>query len=275
PYNPCFMTAGGGTGFIGQRLQKTLKSKGHEVQIISRTKGIGRITWEEVALSGLPECQAVVNLAGELLLNPFKREGLEVRDTITVSILFHTGFYPPSELTEYTEDFPPSDTDVLTEICREWEASAQLPEGCNTRQVIVRIGVVLGKEGGILQQTIWPFWLGLGGVIGDGNQPFPWIHIQDICDIIVFAIENNHVTSVLNGVAPDLSTNRDFTKELASALCRPALFPVPAFAVNAVFGSERGAVMLQGPKVIPQRTLQLGYKFKFSDLKSAIANAIK
>jgi hypothetical protein len=112
-------------------------------------------------------------------------------------------------------------------------------------------------------------------VVGSGNQAFPWIHVQDICDIIVFAMENSHVTGVLNGVAPEVSTNRDFTKQLASAHHRPAVFPVPAFAVNAVFGSVRGMVMLQGQKVIPQRTLELGYHFKFPDLKSAIVNAIK
>jgi len=79
----------------------------------------------------------------------------------------------------------------------------------------------------------------------------------------------------LNGVAPSLSTNKDFTRELASALCRPAFFPVPGFAVNAVFGKERGSVMLEGQKVIPQRTQQLGYEFKYPDLKSAIKDAIK
>lgn len=112
-------------------------------------------------------------------------------------------------------------------------------------------------------------------MVGSGNQAFPWIHVQDICDIIIFAIEKNHVTGVLNGVAPEVSTNRDYTNQLASALHRPAFFPVPAFMINAVFGSVRGMVMLQGQKVIPKRTLELGYSFKYPDLKSAIENAIR
>ena len=112
------------------------------------------------------------------------------------------------------------------------------------------------------------------GVIGSGRQPFPWIHVQDVCDIIVFAIENTHGSGVVNGVAPSISTNKDFTTEMGRALCRPTIFPLPAFVVNAIFGPIRGSVMLEGQNVIPKRTMDLGYSFKFPELESAVKDVV-
>lgn len=177
---------GGGTGFIGRALVEALKRKGHEVTIISRTQAPGKITWSEISKSPLPECEAVVNLAGENILNPLKRwnEGflqklrdsrIETTKTLARKIseasnppkVFVSssavGYYPPSDTKEYTEDSPPSSADALTTLCADWENSAKLPDGCETRLVTLRIGVVLGRGGGVIQQTIWPFWLGFGG----------------------------------------------------------------------------------------------------------------
>lgn len=131
------------------------------------------------------------------------------------------------------------------------------------------IGVVLGRESGMIQQIYLPFFLGLGGRIGSGQQWFPWIHVQDIAGIFAYAIMNDHVTGILNGVAPQTATNLDFTKTFAGELWRPAVFPVPGFVFNWVYGEERAKVILEGQKVIPKRTLELGYKFVYPDLKSA------
>ncbi|KAL9974822.1 hypothetical protein ACROYT_G011912 [Oculina patagonica] len=289
---------GGGTGFIGKALVDTLKRKGHEVTIISRTRAPGRITWNEISESPLPECEAVVNLAGENILNPLKRwneeflqelrhSRLETTSTLAKKIADATnppkvfvsssavGYYPPSDTVEYTEDSPPSSADVLTTLCNDWESSAKLPEDCKTRLVTLRIGVVLGRSGGMIQQSIWPFWLGLGGIIGSGKQYFPWIHIDDMTGIIVHALENDHVTGVLNGVAPEIVTNQRFTKEYAGALWRPAILPTPAFVINFVFGEQRAKLLLEGQKVIPKRTLELGFKYQFPELKSALADIVK
>lgn len=289
---------GGGTGFIGKALVDTLKRKGHEVTIISRTQAPGRITWNEISKTPLPECEAVVNLAGENILNPLKRwneefikelrnSRLETTSTLARKIAearnppkvfvssSAVGYYPPSETVEYTEDSPPSSANELTRLCNDWENSAELPEGCKTRLVKFRIGVVMGRTGGIIQQSIWPFWFGLGGIIGSGKQYFPWIHIDDMTGMIVHALENDHVTGVLNGVAPEIVTNERFTKEYAGALWRPAILPTPAFVVNFIFGQERGKLLLEGQKVIPKRTLELGYKFQFQEIKSALANIVK
>lgn len=289
---------GGGTGFIGRALVEALKRKGHEVTIISRSQAPGKITWSEIAKLPLPECEAVVNLAGENILNPLKRwnEGflqtlrdsrIETTKTLAKKIseasnppkVFVSssavGYYPPSDTAEYTEDSPRSSADALTTLCADWEKSAKLPDGCKTRLVTLRIGVVLGRGGGVIQQTIWPFWFGLGGVLGSGKQYFPWIHVDDMTGIIFHALENDHVTGVLNAVAPQVVTNESYTKEYAGALWRPAILPTPSFAVNFIFGQDRGKILLEGQKVIPKRTLEMGYKFQYPELKQALAEIVK
>lgn len=279
-------------------MVEALKRKGHEVTIISRTQAPGKITWSEISKSPLPECEAVVNLAGENILNPLKRwnEGflqklrdsrIETTKTLARKIseasnppkVFVSssavGYYPPSDTKEYTEDSPPSSADALTTLCADWENSAKLPDGCKTRLVTLRIGVVLGRGGGVIQQTIWPFWLGLGGILGSGKQYFPWIHLDDMTGIIFHALENDHVTGVLNAVAPQVVTNESYTKEYAGALWRPAIFPTPSFAINFIFGQDRGKILLEGQKVIPKRTLETGYKFHYPELKQALAEIVK
>ena len=232
---------------------------------------------------------------------------------------FTLGYYPPSDTKEYTEDSPPSSADALTTLCADWENSAKLPDGCETRLVTLRIGVVLGRGGGVIQQTIWPFWLGLGGkntfyysthcilhwfrhcliwkniipssengtkiisffhpfisgILGSGKQYFPWIHLDDMTGIIFHALENDHVTGVMNAVAPQVVTNESYTKEYAGALCRPAILPTPSFAINFIFGQDRGKILLEGQKVIPKRTLEMGYKFHYPELKQALAEIVK
>ena len=130
-------------------------------------------------------------------------------------------------------------------------------------------GVVLGRDGGMIQQIYWPFFFGTGGPISSGRQWFPWIHVADIAGLVTHAIINDNVSGVLNGVAPQTCTNGEFTKAFASAMWRPALIPVPAFVMNTVYGPERGKIILEGQKVIPKRTLETGYKFAFPDLTSA------
>ena len=121
----------------------------------------------------------------------------------------------------------------------------------------------------MIQQIFLPFFMGVGGKIASGKQYFPWIHVKDIAGIITFAIMNEKVRGVLNGVAPQVARNNDFTKAFGSALKRPTLIPVPEAAINYIFGPERGKVILDGQKVMPKRTLELGYKFLYPDLKSA------
>ncbi|XP_072024417.1 epimerase family protein SDR39U1-like [Amphiura filiformis] len=288
---------GGGSGFLGTAIRRTLQQNGHKVTIISRTSGADRITWNQLEKTGLPECDAVVGLSGENILNPLKRWNEqfqnEVRDSrlkttaslvkaITQStnppkVFVNTsaiGIYPSSATEVYTEDFPAKDIDYMTKLCIDWEEAARLPSNHKTRQVIVRTGLVLGKDGGAIQQMIWPFWFGVGGVIGSGTQYFPWIHVDDLSGIFTHAIENDDVTGVLNGVSPKIVTNHGFTKAFGRALCRPTIFPLPGFVVNAMFGPDRGVMLLEGQNVKPKRTLESGYKYRYDDIDEALKEIV-
>lgn len=141
-------------------------------------------------------------------------------------------------------------------------------------------GAVLGRDGGAMKQMLLPFWLGLGGTLGSGRQPFPWIHVSDLAGIIVRALEPPADTppssspQVFNGVAPALNTNYEFTKELGRVLRRPTILPVPGFVMNALLGSERAVILTQGQKVIPKRTLESGFQYNYPDLTSALKEIV-
>ncbi|XP_076329929.1 epimerase family protein SDR39U1 isoform X2 [Tachypleus tridentatus] len=287
---------GGGSGFIGSALSKVLRTAGYDVITVSRKPGVWRITWEDLANDGLPDnCVAVVSLAGQNILDPrrrwtagFKQNVWASRVNTTKSLadaiqniktppeVFATisgvGYYKPSQETEYTEDSPGGDHDFLAELCRKWESAGDLPLELQVRRIIVRSGVVLGRHGGMIQQMFWPFFLGLGGPISSGTQYMPWIHLDDIVGIFFHAITNNHVSGILNGVAPQVITNGDFTKAFSRAMWRPAIIPVPKFALNFAFDTERAVIMTEGQKVIPKRTLETGYKYKYPDIQSACKN---
>ncbi|KAM6042223.1 epimerase family protein SDR39U1 isoform 1-T1 [Chlamydotis macqueenii] len=289
---------GGGTGFVGRALTQLLRSRGHEVTHVSRQGGTDRISWEELSHSGLPLCDAVVNLAGENVLNPFRRWGdafckevvssrIETTKTLAKAIadaeqpprawvlITGVGYYHPSLTAEYTEDSPGGDFDFFSRLVSSWEAAALIC-GSPTRGVVVRSGVVLGRGGGAVSQMLWPFRLGLGGPLGSGIQPFPWIHIQDLAGIVYHALESECLQGVLNAVSPcsPATTNGTFAQELAAALGRPALLPVPAWAVRAVFGAERAVMLLEGQRVVPKRTLESGYRFIFPDLSGALKDIV-
>ncbi|XP_077470594.1 epimerase family protein SDR39U1 [Stigmatopora argus] len=299
---------GGGSGFVGRELTRLLRSKGHEVTVISRNPGPGRITWGELESSGLPPCEGAVNLAGENLLNPlrwwnesYKKDMYTSRidstkslaDAIATSsspphswvLVSGVACYKPSLTSEYTEDSEWTPFDFLSRLVKEWEAAALLPESLTTKQVVIRPGAVLGRDGGAMKQMLLPFWLGLGGTLGSGRQPFPWIHVSDLAGIIAQSLEpppsSDPPTStppssplVLNGVAPTINTNYEFTKELGRLLRRPTIFPVPAFMLNTVLGSDRAVVLAQGQKVVPKRTLETGFQYKYPDLTSALKEIV-
>ncbi|MEQ2191026.1 hypothetical protein XENOCAPTIV_018785 [Xenoophorus captivus] len=142
-------------------------------------------------------------------------------------------------------------------------------------------GAVLGQDGGAMKQMLLPFWLGLGGTLGSGRQPFPWIHVSDLAGIIARSLEPPVLSEatpptpqVYNGVAPTITTNYEFTKELGRILRRPTIFPVPEFIMSVLLGSERAVILTQGQKVIPTKTLESGYQFKYPDLTSALKQIV-
>jgi len=286
---------GGGSGFVGKFLRRTLEKKGADVTLVSRSEGPNRITWRDVERNGLPhDYQAVINLAGENIMNPMKRWNSDFKFALRSSRIDTTkqlanaisqsksrpkvwicasavGYYPPSRTAVYTEDSVVAQNDnFLSRLSVDWENASHLPESVkDVRQVTIRLGVVLGRTGGIIQQIYLPFFFGVGGPIASGKQWFPWVHVEDVAGIFSHAVYSDAVKGVLNAVAPTQSTNSQFTAAFARALWRPAFLPVPSVVFNFIYGSDRAQAVVESRKVIPKRTLESGYKYKYPDLDSA------
>lgn len=227
---------GGGTGFIGKRLTKALTDKGYDVTIISRMPGKRSITWHQLEESGIPKSvSCVVNLCGQNVLDPARRWTpgfqqnvynsrinsssalvkaiMRAEEQICVFVnISGCSSYFPSENTTYSEEDQVANFDFMSNLCIEWEKAATIPLGVQCRNVKIRTGVVIGKEGGMIGSIYLPFVMGVGGPLGDGSQPLPWIHIDDLCNLIIYSIEKPDVKGVLNGVAPELVTNAQFSK---------------------------------------------------------------
>lgn len=299
---PGNVLVGGGTGFIGSHLLKKLKSKSYIVTVVSRMPGPQNMSWNELNTNGLPhDTVAVVNLAGQNVMDftqrwtaGFKQNVFNSRVNTTAALakaidraqnkpkayvtMSGVGVYKPDKKVEYNENSVLESFDFFSKLVLEWEKAAKV-EGSenkgNCRVSKIRSGVVLGKNGGMIKQLYLPFKAGLGGPVGNGSQYLPWIHIQDLVDLIIFAIENENVEGVLNGVAPDVVTNKKFSDALAKAMNRPAFLPVPAFVFKLMLGKERAKMITEGQKVIPQRTQDLGFKFSYPTLESACINIVK
>ncbi|XP_078038278.1 epimerase family protein SDR39U1 isoform X2 [Augochlora pura] len=241
------------------------------------------------------DTSAVINVAGQNVLDPmqrwsegFKQNIVNSRVQTTKSLakavvntkanafvtISGVAYYKPDDKIEYTEENMCEKYDFLSELCHNWEAAAHLPANSTVRQVTIRSGVVLGRDGGMIQQIYLPFFLGLGGPIGNGNQCMPWIHITDLVNMFLFSLECENIRGILNGVAPQIVTNKEFTKVFATTMRRPAIFPVPSFVLNVLLNKERAKIMLEGQKVVPKRVKELGFQYQYPDIKSACADIL-
>lgn len=179
----------------------------------------------------------------------------------------------PADGKEYDEDAPGVvPIDYMSRLCVEWEKAAT---GAPCRTIKIRTGVVLGREGGMIANLYTPFFFGFGGPVGEGKQPLPWIHIEDLCRLIQFTVETESVSGVLNGVAPELVTNLQFSKEFAKAMTRPALIKTPDCVFDLVFGKERSVLLTAGPKVQPKRTLATGFTYNYPTIREACREVVK
>ena len=284
----------GGTGFIGSALSRNLRSAGHNVIITTRrlTASKEMLSWnppELVPRDIISNIDAVINLAGESIASgrwTKKRKKLIMSSRInTTRALVQsmqdanpkpkvfisasaTGYYGPHGDEPVTENTPPG-SDFLAEVCKAWEAEALKAEGLGVRVVTVRIGAVLEADGGALPQMIIPFKLFAGGPIGSGKQWFSWIHRDDTAGIIKHALEDDSITGPVNAVAPNPVTNKEFSKALGKALHRPSCLAVPGFVIKLSLG-ELGDMLLTGQRVLPEKALKSGYKFKYPEVDEAL-----
>lgn len=293
----------GASGLIGKALQKSFAAKGYEMLLASRRepKDTSHIQWDadtgfrDADLDRLEGLDAVIHLAGENIAG--LRWTDEKKKAIRDSRVFGTrsmietfdelkakpkafisgsaiGFYGDRGDEEMTESSPAGKT-FLAEVCKEWEAESRRAEDLGIRTVLLRTGIVLSKDGGALATMLTPFKLGVGGVIGDGKQWMSWVSLDDVVGIINYVLENENVRGAVNNTAPNPVTNEEFTKTLGSVLYRPTFLPLPEFAVHMVFGEMGDALLLDSTRVIPKRMNDAGYEFKYSDLKTALENALK
>ncbi|HEX5272908.1 MAG TPA: TIGR01777 family oxidoreductase, partial [Gemmataceae bacterium] len=162
----------------------------------------------------------------------------------------------------------------LARICVAWEKSARAAEAAGVRVSLIRIGIVLDKEGGALKPMLTPFRLGLGGPVGSGRQWMAWVHYADVVGIILLALDRADVRGPLNAVAPHPVPNKEFGKALGRALHRPAFMPMPGFAMRGLVG-EAAEVILTGQRVLPREALRLGYQFQFPTIDEALTDIFR
>ena len=184
------------------------------------------------------------------------------------------GIYGDRGDEQLSEESPPAD-DFLASVCKDWEHEALEAADLGMRVATVRVGIVLGENGGALGKMLTPFKLGLGSPLGSGNQYMPWIHIDDLVGIFLHAARQQHVAGPLNGVAPNPVTNREFTNTLGKVLGRWTLLPaVPGAVLRAGLG-EFANVLLGSQRVYPVATKQAGYVFQFPELELALRQILR
>lgn len=290
----------GSTGTVGTHLLNSIPSDSYEVWrlVRSQVEGENLIFWnpaegyiEDPSL--LEGFDAVVHLSGENIVCRWTEEKKNsirqsrVHSTRYLVSLFSALQHPPKTLIcasaigyygdrgeERLTERSVAGSGFLPDVCCEWENEAQRASDLGVRVINLRLGVVLSPEGGILSSLLPLFKMGLGGVIGSGDQYLSWISIEDLSRIIIYLLERGEVTGPVNVVSPNPVTNRQFTATLASVLRRPAWFSTPAFAVRLLFGEMGRSTMLAGCKVFPEKLLSSGYEFLHEDLGCALEDVV-
>ncbi len=280
---PTTIAVTGSTGFVGTHLCHSLARQGFTVIPVVRD----HYATVQTLADRMDGADAIVNLAGAPIITRWTRKNLnnivesrvstteqlvdaigKLRDRPRVLVSASAvGIYPDGK--RQTESNFTLKRDFLGNLCMDWEQAAIAANGMGIRTALLRIGIVLGKGGGMIGKIKWPFLLGLGGRIGSGTQGMSWIHLDDLCALILFLIGNNRASGIYNGTAPEPMTNARFTRTLGRVIQRPTLFPVPEFALRLIFG-EGARVLTSGQLVYPERALQEGFEFQYGTLKSAL-----
>lgn len=291
----------GGTGFIGKALCHSLITKKHELTVLSRNPDkVKSLCGESVkAINNIDELTSsdtfnvIINSAGEgiadarwtakrkqvlldsrikttnQLVDFIKKADNKPEVFISSSAI---GYYGNQGAVELTEDSKPRE-DFSHVLCSKWEDAAQEAKSTGIRVCIIRIGLVIGHDGGFLKRMLPPFKFGLGGRMGDGQQWMSWIHRTDYIAIVHKLIETTALHGVFNGTAPKPVTNAELSKTLGKALNRPAILPVPAFVLKILLGGM-AELLLGGQRVMPVRIEQAGFEFTFKTLEQALNDVL-
>jgi hypothetical protein len=293
----------GVSGPIGVALLPSLRASGWSVvrlvrgQTTGKSTEIGQILWNP-ALQLAPEAvsgfDAVIHLAGETIFGrwtDFKKAKIlnsRVTGTFNLSQALARAENKPSVFIcgsaigyygnrgdELLREESAPGSGFLADACQKWEEATMPAVQADIRTAHLRTGIVLSPKGGALGAMLPPFKMGLGGRVGDGRQWMSWINVQDMVGAIHHILKNDLLQGPVNMVAPKPVTNAEFVKTLASALSRPAVFPMPAFAVKAVFGEMGEELLLASQKVEPGKLISSGYPFRFRDLKTSLQHLLK
>jgi len=300
----------GGTGLVGSRLIRALVKRGDAVIALTRRPETARTLFGEgiTIVGGDPtatgdwvgataDCDAITHLAGENVFahrwsetfrNLLRTSRVHSTENVVKALAQHPrtstgqpkvlvnasaiGFYGPREDEELDEGAPTGD-DFLARLCVDWEKAARRAEMHGTRVAVVRVGVVLDKEGGALKAMVMPFKMGVGGRTGSGKQWISWIHHADMTNILLLALDNAVATGPINATSPNPVPNRAFAKALGRALHRPAFIPTPGFALRVMLG-QVSQLLTTGQRVLPRRAQALGYTFRFPTIDAALADIL-
>jgi len=293
----------GATGFVGRHLSNLLLFEGHTVSGVGTRTHQNLITHENFSYisadttrpgdwqEALADVDAVINLAGKSIFgrwsDQYKKRIYDSRILTTrnlvdafsenKAVIFcstsATGFYGDGGDDILTESSPGGD-DFLARVGRDWEAEALRAEEKGARVVLARFGIVLGKQGGMMQKVLPAFRLYAGGPLGDGMQWFPWIHMDDLLAAFQFVLKNDAVTGPLNVCSPNPVRNLDFSKSLGRVLNRPVFMRTPSLLLRIVMGELADAVLCS-QRAVPKKLLDFGFCFKYPEIDKALKNIVK
>lgn len=292
----------GGTGLIGKKLTTLLEAKGHQISILSRRESKKDLVYKWDISDNFIENEAILNadyiihLAGagiadkrwtkqrkkvlidsrvdstNLLLKKVKKLNPNLKAFIAASGIGYYGATTSSKI--YTEKDHPGN-DFISKICTLWESASLQFSTINIRTVIFRTGIVFSNHGGAFPKLIRPIKLWVGAALGNGKQYMPWIHIDDLCAMYMYAIENTKVNGVYNAVSQEHTTNYKLTKDIATVLSKKIVLPsIPAFIFKLVFG-EMSKILLEGSRVSSQKIKEIGFKFQYPRLKETLNKLLK
>jgi uncharacterized protein len=296
----------GATGTIGRALVEALLDRGDAVTVLTRNPARAAATlpdthaveWrdpvsEPAPADALNGRDAVVHLAGEPIAQRWnadvKRRIQESRELGTRNLVAGlraaeprprvlvsqsaVGYYGPRGDERLDESAPPG-SDFLAGVVVAWEREARAAEELGVRVVNTRTGVVLSESGGALARMLPPFKLGMGGPVAGGRQYMPWIHLDDVVGVMLRAIDDDSLSGAINLAAPEPVTNKELSRTLGRVLVRPAITPVPGFALRLLYG-DMASIVTSGQRAVPAGLMELGYEFKHPQLHEALRAAVK